>query len=170
MDPTRRRGSTRALPRGEGPVGLTLCGTPGTIAAGDYELVVATFGDDIPLDYAYSYFQHAVVFDADGDTDNNYEPPLQYVDDFFGGSDMWFQLFYDPALGFSLKVVDARISTSNPVSSNARMVIAGRELRPHPARRAERHRPRRPRHHLPPRERLRPRRRPVGCVVSSPAR
>jgi hypothetical protein len=90
--------------------------------------VLATFGDDIPLADPTSLFQHAFVFDADGNTQNNYVPPAQYPDDFFAGTDKWYQLFYTPDAGFTLKVVDARISTSNPVASNARMVVAGREL------------------------------------------
>ena len=117
-----------AFPCGDGPVGRTFCGTPGTFAEGDYVFVLATLGDDIALDDDTSYFQHAFVFDADGDPENNYIPPAAYPDDFFGGTDKWYQLFYDPDAGFSMKVVDTRISDTNPVASNARMVIAGREL------------------------------------------
>ncbi|HEY3494131.1 MAG TPA: hypothetical protein VGK73_05570 [Polyangiaceae bacterium] len=117
-----------AFPCGDGPVGRTLCETPGTFAEGDYVFVLATFGDDIPLDDDTSLFQHAFVFDADGDSSNNYVPSPQYPDDFFAGTDKWYQLFYTPSGGFSMRVVDARVSTSDPVSTNARMVIAGREL------------------------------------------
>ena len=72
--------------------------------------------------------QHAFVFDADGITSNNYVPSSQYPKDFFQGTDKWYQLFYAPADGFSIKVVDARISTSNPVTSGARLIVAGREF------------------------------------------
>jgi hypothetical protein len=117
-----------AFPCGAGALGTTLCGTSGPFAPGDYVFVLATFGADIPADDPVGMYQHAFVFDADGIVSNNYEPPAQYPKDFFQGTDKWYQVFYAPADGFSIKVVDARLSTSNPVASGARMIVAGREF------------------------------------------
>jgi hypothetical protein len=134
LDPVLTVGSVAAanleaqFPCGVGPIGTTVCGTTGAFAPGDYVFVLATFGAEIPTADATGLYQHAFVFDADGNTSNNYVPPPQYPADFFLGTDKWYQLFYTPDDGFSIKVVDARISTSNAVASNARMIVAGREL------------------------------------------
>ena len=117
-----------AYPCGEGPLGTTVCGTPGAFTAGDYVFVLATFGGDVPTDDPDGSYQHAFVFDADGVTSNNYVPSAQYPKDFFQGTDKWYQLFYTPSAGFTLKVVDARISTSSAVASGARLIVAGREF------------------------------------------
>ncbi len=119
---------TAQFPCGDGPVGKTVCGTPGPFTPGDWVMLVSDFDAPIPLADPTWRYQHAFVFDADGITSNNYVPPSQYPQDFFAGSDKWFQLFYEPGKGWSVKVVDARISNTNPVPSAARFVIAGREL------------------------------------------
>jgi hypothetical protein len=119
---------TAQFPCGDGPVGKTVCGTPGPFAPGDYVMLVSDFDADLPLADPTWRYQHAFVFDADGIAGNDYVPPAQYPKDFFAGSDKWFQLLYEPGKGWSVKVVDARISNTNPVPSAARFVIAGREL------------------------------------------
>jgi hypothetical protein len=134
MDPLLTVGSQAAdrleemFPCGEGPVGLTVCGTPGAFAEGDYVFLLSTYGADIPLDDPDGMYQHAFVFDSDGIEGNNYEPSSEYPKDFFAGTDMWYQLFYTPGPGFSTKVVDARVDQVNGIPSGVRFVIAGREL------------------------------------------
>jgi hypothetical protein len=117
-----------AFPCGAGPLGTTVCGTQGAFATGEYVFLLATFGGDIPTDDPVGLFQHAFVFDADGITSNNYVPSSQFPKDFFQGTDKWYQLFYTPTDGFSLRVIDARVSTSSPVASGARLIVAGREF------------------------------------------
>jgi hypothetical protein len=117
-----------AFPCGEGPLGTTVCGAPSAFAEGEYVFVLATLGADIPTADPLGTYQHAVVFDADGVTKNNYVPSPQYPKDFFQDTDKWYQLSYTPAGGFSLRVVDARVSVSNPVASGARLLVAGREF------------------------------------------
>lgn len=118
-----------AFPCGEGPVGTTLCDpAAGAFAPGEYVFVLATFGGEIPTDDPAGTFQHAFVFDADGIASNNYVPSSEYPKDFFQGTDKWYQVFYTPDEGFSLRVIDSRVSVSNPVATGARLIVAGREF------------------------------------------
>lgn len=119
---------TTQFPCGDGPIGKTVCGTAGAFTPGDWVVLVSDFDSAIPLADPTWRYQHAFVFDADGIAANDYVAPAKYPKDFFAGTDKWFQLFYEPGKGWSVKVVDVRISNTNPVPSAARFVIAGREL------------------------------------------
>ncbi len=112
---------------GEGPVGTTLCASADPFSAGDWVYVAATVAEDLVLDDPTGSYQLAFVFDADGNPNNNYVPSPQYPKDFFQGTDKWYQALYTPGVGWELQVSDVRLG-GQQVASNARFVLAGREL------------------------------------------
>ncbi len=112
---------------GESAGGLTLCGSQSPIAEGDWVLISATALDDLVLDDPVSSYQFAFVFDADGDTTNNYEASSEYPGDFFADTDKWYEALYEPGSGWSLKVRDVRQGLAE-VPSEARFMLWGSEV------------------------------------------
>ena len=91
---------------------------------GEYLLVFAAYGDDIELADTERLYQYAVVFDADGDTTNNYVPDPAFENDFFRDSDRWYEATYSPSEGWKLKVTDARNNNFTEIASAARVIIS----------------------------------------------
>jgi hypothetical protein len=116
-----------AFPCGEGPVGTTLCASGDPFAEGQWVYVAATVIEDLVLDDPTGSYQFAFVFDADGNANNNYVPAAQYPNDFFQGTDKWYQALYTPGVGWELQVSDVRQGGSQ-VASDARFVLSGRSL------------------------------------------
>lgn len=73
-------------------------------------------------------YQYAFVFDADGDTTNNYEASVEYPNDFFQDTDRWYVATYDPTTGWAMEVTDATNGTLTTVPSAARIVIQGNAI------------------------------------------
>ncbi len=116
-----------AFPCGEGPVGTTLCASGNAFSEGDWVYVAATVAEDLVLDDSTGSYQLAFVFDADGNANNNYVPAPQYPNDFFQGTDKWYQALYTPGSGWELQVSDQRLG-GGQVVSDARFILAGRQL------------------------------------------
>lgn len=117
-----------AFPCGdEGPVGLTLCASGEPFTEGEWVYVAATTVEDLVLDDPTGHYQLAFVFDADGNTANNYVPSPSFPKDFFQGTDRWYEALYTPSTGWELKVSDQRQGGSQ-VASDARFVLSGRQL------------------------------------------
>jgi hypothetical protein len=92
---------------------------------GDYFAFAMVLRGDIPEDDPANFYQYAFVFDADGNTSNNYTPLPQYPADFFKDTDRWYELLYTPTGGWTTKVSTAHGSTITPSQSNAQVWIAG---------------------------------------------
>lgn len=114
-----------AYPCGDGPNGRTLCASGGLFPEGEVVMVAMIAQTAIPLADPTHHHQYAFVFDADGDPDNNYEASPDFPDDFFQGTDLWYQAMYSPAAGWSLQAVSARGGEIAAVPSAARIVIDG---------------------------------------------
>jgi len=109
---------------GNGPNGYTLCPSPADpVPAGETLVLVNRVEKPIPLADSTNHFQYGFVFDADGDTTNNYQPSASYPNDFFKDTDRWYEADYDPTSGWTLKVSDATGGTPKQVTSHARIII-----------------------------------------------
>ena len=114
------------FPCGSGPNGTTLCPQPlQTVPAGDFIVLFTLVEKPIPLADPTNLYQYAFVFDADGVAANNYQPSAAYPNDFFKGSDRWYEVSYKPGAGWSAKV--SRIVNNVPQTevSAARITING---------------------------------------------
>jgi hypothetical protein len=115
------------FPCGAGPAGRTVCASSRPAPAGRYVFLIVRFDGDIPLDDPERFYQYAFVFDADGRTNNNFRPDPQFPNDLFAFTDKWYELNYSPENGWEARVRDVRRNLAQ-VASDARFVIAGREL------------------------------------------
>jgi hypothetical protein len=115
------------FPCGDGPVGRTVCASPGPPPAGEWVFLENVFGADVVLDDPVGIYQHAWVFDADGIASNNYVPGPQFPKDFFAGTDKWYELTYAPGPGWAARVRDVRLGIVD-VASHARFVIVDDEI------------------------------------------
>jgi hypothetical protein len=104
--------------------GIVVCTeTTGPMPAGNVIMAVMQLGEEIPLDDADRFYTYAAVFDADGDTANNfqYQPPYDW--DYFQNTDRWYTLDWDPTQAdWFLTVTDVANNQWN-APSNARAVI-----------------------------------------------
>jgi len=114
------------FPCGAGALGTTVCAWSDEPPTGAWAAIVAQFAGEIPFDDDVYWFQYGVVFDADGDTTNNYVPSEAYPNDFWAGTDLWYQLRDTPNVEWEVLVHDHQLRSGIP--SNARFVIAGSEL------------------------------------------
>jgi len=120
------QGGLPQLPCGAGPDGFTVCAeTPALLEPGDYLTVWMTTLATIPLADPVNSYQYGFVFDADGIAANNYVPSASFPNDFFKGTDRWYEVRYAPVDGWSLVVTDARNGVLVTVASGARATIVG---------------------------------------------
>jgi hypothetical protein len=106
-------GTPPEFPCGAGPNGFTVCPMiPSLMPVGDYLFVWLATNGTIPLASPTRTFQYGFVFDADGIAANNYVPPPAFANDFYGGTDRWYSVEYDPVGGWRLVVTDARSDAS----------------------------------------------------------
>ena len=115
------------FPVGPGPNGYTVAASPGeTLADGEYITFWMSVSDDIPLASTTELFQYAFVCDSDANPSNNYVPAPAFPDDFFGGTDRWYELNYAPTTGWALQCKSIGAGNSiNVVASGARAIING---------------------------------------------
>ncbi len=117
------------FPCGDSDFGFTLCPSQSAAGAdGEWCVLSAVFAADIPLADGTNTYQYAFVFDADGDTTNNYEASVEYPNDFFQDTDRWYVATYDPTTGWAMEVTDATNGTLTTVPSAARIVIQGNAI------------------------------------------
>ncbi len=123
-------GGREDFPCGEGDFGYTVCpNIPLTPTEGDYFLVWTSTEGEIPLDDPDHTYQFGFVFDADGDTGNNYQGSGEYANDFYDDTDRWYSVQYSPAGGWELVVTDARAGSGfQQIASAARVMIYGGAL------------------------------------------
>lgn len=112
------------FPCGDGPVGRTVCASTDPPPPGEWVLLQNTMGADVPLADPRGIYQHAFVFDANGDPSDGWTPLPEYPGDYFAGTDLWYELTYAPGAGWAVRVRDVRRGLAD-VPSHARFVIAG---------------------------------------------
>jgi hypothetical protein len=100
---------------------LTVCTDGyGPVPPGDVFLVYMVLDGEIPLEDPDNFYTYGAVFDADGNTANNFQAQSPYNWDYFQGTDRWYELDWDPNLGVWTLYVNEQW---NPMVSNARSVI-----------------------------------------------
>ncbi len=116
-------------PCGDGPHGKTLCVQDIPLPEGDWFMAAVVTGDDVPLADPTRSHQIGFVFDADGNTANNYQASPDYPSDFFIDTDRWYTANYAPGSGWSMSVSQWNGSQATPdVASMARIIIQGNLL------------------------------------------
>lgn len=122
----RKSGPDDLFPCGEGPNGLTLCPTmPLEPPVGvEYLIVTNQVRGDIPIQDDAYFKQFGFVFDADGDSGNNWVAAPQFPGDTYQGTDLWYSAEYSPSQGWSFLVTDARNNQIRRIASAARILIA----------------------------------------------
>ncbi len=115
------------FPLGQGAEGFTVAATPSApLAAGSHCAFWLTTQETIPVADPVQRFQYALVVDSDTNPANNYQPAAAFPDDFFGGTDRWYELNYAPSTGWALRCrVVGPGNTITTVASAARAVLSG---------------------------------------------
>jgi hypothetical protein len=117
-------GNPPDFPCGAGPNGFTVCPTmPAPMPVEDYLFVWLATNGTIPLASPTRTYQYGFVFDADGNAANDYVPAPAVANDFYGGTDRWYSVEYDPVAGWRLIVTDARNNVFTVIPSGARAII-----------------------------------------------
>ncbi|MFN0245615.1 MAG: hypothetical protein ACKV2T_01820 [Kofleriaceae bacterium] len=113
-------------------LGITFRGTPSLSRPamidpppGEYFAFAQVLKGELPAQDPVNHYQYAFVFDADGDTSNNYTPLAQYPADFFKDTDRWYELLYTPSAGWTTKVSTARGSSIQVAQSDAQLLVVG---------------------------------------------
>jgi hypothetical protein len=118
------------FPPGQGPEGFTVAATPSApLAAGDHCVFTLAVQEPIPLADPTQRFQYAFVFDSDLAAGNNWVPAPAFLDDFFAGTDRWYELNYAPSTGWQLRC--RTVAAGNvlaTVPSAARAILSGDTL------------------------------------------
>ncbi len=97
----------------------TACASNNPIAPGPLFVAAARFAEPIPQESSDGLMIYSLVLDADGDPSNNFEAEPPFTNDFFQGTDRWYELVYTPELGWYLTV------DRNETLSDARVAIMG---------------------------------------------
>ncbi len=113
------------FPCGTGPNAFTVCpNIPLQPTGGDFFLVWNSLDAEVPLTDAEHQFQYGFVFDADGDTGNNYQGSGDYANDFYDDTDRWYSVEKTIGGAWTLKVTDARTGSGfQEIASAARVII-----------------------------------------------
>jgi hypothetical protein len=98
---------------------LTACASNNDIDPGPLFVAVARFAEPVPLESDDGLLTYALVLEADRDPSNDFEAEPPFTDDFYQGTDRWYELIYTPELGWYLTV------DRNDTTSDARVAIMG---------------------------------------------
>ncbi len=98
---------------------LTACAGTEPIAAGPLLVAAARMAEPIPQGGEDGVLTFALVLRADGDPSNDYEADAPFTDDFYQGTDRWYELVYVPETGWTLSV------DRGETASNARAAVVG---------------------------------------------
>ena len=94
-----------------------------------YTFLVSIVDADIPLVDPTNFYTYSFVFDTDGNAVNDWVADPAFPNDFFQGTDRWYEVAYDPTTGWELiasQVTDGASRTVTrgiPTAANA-MIIA----------------------------------------------
>jgi hypothetical protein len=113
-------------PCGQHANGITHCVLTNPLTAGTYVIVFGIMHGNIPLADGGNLYQYGFVFDRDNDPANNYVPPPQFANDFFKGTDQWYQAQYNPrSTGFSFGARRVSNNSSQIFPTTARLILNG---------------------------------------------
>jgi hypothetical protein len=118
------------FPPGAGAEGFTVAAAPGApLTEGEYCVFWLSVQAAIPLAEPTQRFTYAFVADGDANPANNWVPAPAFPDDFFAGTDRWYELDYTPATGWALRCrAVGPGNTLTTVASAARAILAGDTL------------------------------------------
>jgi hypothetical protein len=92
--------STPMLACGNHDGSQTYCVNPAqALVPGDY-LLVGNVLHGAPPSVPQSYITYGLVFDGDGDPANDFQADPAYPNDWYQGTDTWYELEFDPACGW----------------------------------------------------------------------
>ena len=96
------------------------------LSQGEYCTFWMSVSEDIPIADPAKHYQYAFVMDSDTNPANNYTASPNFPNDFFQGTDRWYELAYAPQTGWQLrcKVVGPG-NTITTTASAAHAVIRG---------------------------------------------
>jgi hypothetical protein len=91
----------------------------------EFIIVVNVLDDTIPLGSSQYHGQYGFVFDRNGIAEDNYVADPEYPNDFYKGTDTWYQLQLYPNEGTFFGALDARNNAIQPFASAAKMIVKG---------------------------------------------
>lgn len=120
------------FPCGAGTYAYTVCPSAGNDLAEPtgvgYTFLVFVVDADIPLADPTNFYTYSFVFDTDGMATNDWVAGPAFPNDFFQGTDRWYEVAYDPSMGWELicsQVTDGASQTvmrGIPTAANAMIV------------------------------------------------
>lgn len=121
--------AVEALGCGPSDIGDVLC-APQPIDPNETEFFVVThiLDDTIPIDGAELYGQYGFVFDQNGLSTDDYVADPAYPNDFYQGTDRWYQLQHYPNEGAFFGVLSATNGAIQPFPSAAKVIVKGATL------------------------------------------
>lgn len=126
---------TPIFPCGAGPNSFTVCADdPGPVEAGDrlYLAQVLLTEVGVPLADDTNFYTYSFVFDSDRDPENDFIAAPEFANDFFQGTDRWYEVEYDLNSGewvlIVTQVTDGATGFSGPVPSAAVAMIRGNSI------------------------------------------
>src|SRR5690606_23825571 len=91
---------------GVGPNGLLVCPLFQEDAEpGEWIIVSQIFDTELPLADPENFYQYGFVFDSNNTTSDNWTTLPQFRNDYFQGSDRWYEVTYTPKTGWMLNVL-----------------------------------------------------------------
>lgn len=112
-------------PCGSNSFGVTVCG-PGAPPPGQTVVIFTSYAAPITFTSPGQIYQRGFVFEPDANASNNYVPSSQYANDFFAGTQLWFDVARSASGVFSLSATDATNNVITPVPGTAaRAVLHG---------------------------------------------
>ena len=119
-------GAGPTFPPGQGAEGFTVAADPSaSMTAGEYVTFYLSTKADIPLD-GDELLTYSVVCDSDLDASNDWVPNPAFPDDFYKGTDRWYQLDYAPGSGWRFDCTQVGPgNTLTVVPSAARVIVRG---------------------------------------------
>ena len=100
----------------------------GILNTDDYLVLFNVMHDTIPLSDPDNYYQFGFVFDRDGDTTNNYQPPPEAPFDFFQDTDYWIDIGYQPGFDWFMQIIDTSDGQVESINSDVRAIITGNTI------------------------------------------
>ena len=94
------------FPCGAGDNGLTVCPAPASDLdepdGVEYSFLVSLVDADVPLNHPTNFYTYSFVFDTDALPFNDWVPSPSFPNDFFQGTDRWYEIAYEPGAGWEL--------------------------------------------------------------------
>lgn len=121
-------GTGGRYPCGMGTGGYTLCGGL-PFPAGPARVFVVDYDATLPPPSSGYHYQYGFVFDADGNTTNNYAAPSSFPMDLFDNTDVWFEAKLDAtSMAWSFSSTLARNGSLASQQTAARTIINGNSM------------------------------------------